>query len=258
MSNINAKIIWDKLMNGIGNPFGVAGLMGNLYAESGLTPTNLQNTYERSLGMTDEQYTKAVDDGSYKNFVGDAAGYGLAQWTFSTRKEGLLKFAKERGVSIGDLDMQIDYLLKEIAGYKAVWNVLKNAKSVREASDVVLTQYERPKDQGEQMKQVRAAFGNGYYTQFTPPQKKSANGIDYVFNSTKYVAWLKEQARLKRPYWYGTYWLPCTESLLQKKKKQYPEHYTEDRMPRYRKDIANGQRCGDCVNGAIKGAVWSE
>ena len=32
---------------------GVAGLMGNLYAESGLKSTNLQNTYEKKLGMSD-------------------------------------------------------------------------------------------------------------------------------------------------------------------------------------------------------------
>jgi hypothetical protein len=53
--------------------------MGNLYAESGLRSNNLQNTYEKKLGMTDEQYTAAVDNGSYTNFVRDAAGYGLAQ-----------------------------------------------------------------------------------------------------------------------------------------------------------------------------------
>jgi hypothetical protein len=36
------------------NDFAIAGLMGNLYAESGLRSNNLQNTYEKSLGMTDE------------------------------------------------------------------------------------------------------------------------------------------------------------------------------------------------------------
>jgi hypothetical protein len=35
--------------------------MGNLYAESGLKPINLQNTYEKSLGYTDAEYTAAVD-----------------------------------------------------------------------------------------------------------------------------------------------------------------------------------------------------
>lgn len=64
------------------NDFGVAGLMGNLFAESGLNPKNLQNTYEKKLGMTDAEYTAAVDSGSYSNFVKDSAGYGLAQWTY--------------------------------------------------------------------------------------------------------------------------------------------------------------------------------
>ena len=66
-------------MSKIGNPYGVAGLMGNLYAESGLRSNNLQNTFEKKFGMTDEQYTAAVDNGTYTNFVKDSAGYGLAQ-----------------------------------------------------------------------------------------------------------------------------------------------------------------------------------
>lgn len=45
---------------------------------------------------------------------------------------------------------------------------------------------------------------------------------------------------------------------MQRKAKQYPGHYGTGRMPRYRQDIAAGQVAGDCVNGAIKGAVWSE
>ena len=79
-----------------------------------------------------------------------------------------------------------------------------------------------------------------------------------VFNATDYCAWLREQAKRKRPYWYGAYFLKCTEKLLTRKAKQYPDHYTASRMPTYRKHIAEGQMCGDCVNGAIKGAIWSE
>lgn len=57
------------------NDFGIAGVLGNMFAESGLNPRNLQNTYEKKLGMTDEQYTNAVDNGTYTNFVYDKAGY---------------------------------------------------------------------------------------------------------------------------------------------------------------------------------------
>lgn len=56
--------------------------MGNLYAESRLSPVNLQNSYEKKLGMTDSQYTQAVDNDSYSNFVKDSAGYDLTQQTY--------------------------------------------------------------------------------------------------------------------------------------------------------------------------------
>ena len=54
------KVIWDYFKAKGLNDFGIAGLMGNLYAESGLKPTNLQNTYEKKLGYTDAEYTAAV------------------------------------------------------------------------------------------------------------------------------------------------------------------------------------------------------
>ena len=113
----NEKRIWEFLIDKLGNAFGTAGLMGNLYAESGLNPQNLQNTYEKKLDMTDASYTAAVDQGSYDNFVKDSAGYGLAQWTYWSRKQNLLNFAKERNASIGDLEMQIEFLWKELNGY---------------------------------------------------------------------------------------------------------------------------------------------
>ena len=60
--------------------------MGNLYAESGLSPINLENYYENKLDMNDAEYTAAVDNSSYGNFVHDGTGYGLAQWTYWSRK----------------------------------------------------------------------------------------------------------------------------------------------------------------------------
>ena len=68
--------------------------MGNLEAESAMTPTNLQNSYESKLGMNDAEYTASVDAGVYTNFATDAAGYGLAQWTWNTRKQALLNHCK--------------------------------------------------------------------------------------------------------------------------------------------------------------------
>lgn len=168
----NEKKIWAVLLFAIGNPCGAAGLMGNLYAESGLRPNNLQNSCERRLGMTDDAYTAAVDDGSYSGFVGDSAGYGLAQWTHWSRKQNLLDFAKARNVSIGDLDMQLAFLLQELRGDSAVMKVLRSASSVREASDAVLTRYERPANQSESAKVRRAAYGQKYYDKYATNGKE--------------------------------------------------------------------------------------
>ena len=160
------KKIWDFLFGKIGNAYGVAGMMGNLYAESGLKPTNLQNTYEKSLGMTDAEYTAAVDNGSYGNFVYDKAGYGLVQWTYYSRKQNLLDFAKGAGKSIGDLGMQLDFLWKELQGYTTVLNTLKNAKTVLEASNIVLFKFEAPADQSETVQSKRASYGQGYFDKY--------------------------------------------------------------------------------------------
>lgn len=164
------------------NDFGAAGAMGNLFAESGLRANNLQNTYEGKLGMADAEYTELVDRGVYTNFVNDKAGYGLAQWTYSTRKAALLAFAKAAKKSIGDEDMQIDFFLKELAeSFPQVLAVLKSAKSVREASDAMLLKYERPANQGESVRAKRAEYGQKYYDKFA--QKGSAATMGYTNSS---------------------------------------------------------------------------
>ena len=162
------KRIWERLLTFIPNPYAVAGIMGNFMAESGLRANNLQGTKEKALGMSDEQYTAAVDDGTYTNFVHDGAGYGLFQATYWSIKEGLLRYAHEKGVSISDCDMQVDYFLSLMQSkeYRKLLGVLTTATSVREASDAVLTMFERPKDQGEAVKEKRARYGEEFYSRY--------------------------------------------------------------------------------------------
>jgi hypothetical protein len=169
--------IWSYLKSKGLNDYGIAGLMGNLYAESGLRSINLQNSYEKSLNMSDEEYTAAVDNGTYTNFVKDKAGYGLAQWTYWSRKQNLLNFAKSKAKSIGDLDMQLDFLYKELSeGYKSVLTVLCNAKSVLEASNEVLLRFERPADQSVTVQNKRASFGQKYYDEYATKKTNSSGG----------------------------------------------------------------------------------
>ena len=159
--------IEDFLIPSIQNPYGVAGLMGNLYAESGLRPDNLQDTYEAALGYTDAAYTQAVDAGSYPDFASDRAGYGLAQWTTPERKAALLTLAKTRGTSVADVKLQAEFLCQELQErFPAVLTALQNASSVSEASNAVLFHFEAPADQSEAVQAQRAAFGNAYYSRY--------------------------------------------------------------------------------------------
>lgn len=122
----------------IDNEFGVAGLMGNLYAESALRSNNLQQSYETKLGYSDITYTSAVDNGSYDNFVKDSAGYGLAQWTYWSRKQAMLEYHQSKKKSIGDLQTQLEFLIKELSeSYKGVWSDLKNASTILDASNIL-------------------------------------------------------------------------------------------------------------------------
>ncbi len=157
---------------------GAAGLMGNLYTESGLRPNNLQNSCEKKLGYTDAAYTAAVDNGKYKNFDTDRAGYGLCQWTHPARKKNLRFFAKSAGKSIGDLNIQLEFLMKELAeSFSAVLAVLKKTDSVQAASDMVLLQFERPADQSEAAKARRASFGQKYFDKYAKKGSGSSMGF---------------------------------------------------------------------------------
>ena len=160
--------IWNFLKAEGFNDFGAAGLMGNLLAESGLRPNNMEDQYQSKLGYNDESYTRAVDNGTYTNFVTDAVGYGLAQWTYWTRKQSLLNFARQNNKSIGDLNMQLCFLIKELKELytNSVYNVLKKATSVLEASNAVLLNFERPANMGASVQATRARYGQTYYDRY--------------------------------------------------------------------------------------------
>ena len=166
--NTTAERIWNFLISKGLSEYGAAGLMGNLKAESALNPMNLQQTFERKLGHTDASYTAAVDAGTYTNFVKDCAGYGLAQWTYWSRKEKLLNYARSRKASVGDLETQLCFLWEELSeSYGSVLTTLKNAKTIREASDAVLLKYERPANQETSVRKARAAYGQEFFEKFT-------------------------------------------------------------------------------------------
>lgn len=178
------ETIWNHLMSWILNPFGVAGMMGNIRAESALKPTNLQDKFNTTLKMTDDEYTKAVDNGSYSStqFINDKAGYGLCQWTFWSRKKALLEHSKATGKSIGDLWMQLEFLKIEMTlNYPDLLETLKHADSVRDASNAVLFGFEKPADTGVKVQDLRCSYSEEYFNEFfLAPTKTTINPEDFL------------------------------------------------------------------------------
>lgn len=171
----NEEIIWKYFENKNFTPYAIAGIMGNIEAESGFKPNNLENSKNISLGMTDEEYTEKVDTGIYKNFIYDQAGYGLVQFTFWSLKKELYDLCQERNKSIADMNCQLDCVYQQIKSRK-LDSSLNNSKSVREASDIFLLKYERPKNQSEENQKARAERGQRIYDQFVNKQTSSVKG----------------------------------------------------------------------------------
>ena len=168
--NDTEKAVWDFLKGKGLNNYAVAGIMGNLYAESSLRANNLQDSFEKRLELSDAEYTAAVDSGEYQNFAMDKAGYGLAQWTWWKRKEGLYNLSKETNRSVGDPALQLDFLWKELqSDYPSLLSALSVAASVQDASNAFLFQFEKPADMGESVQRKRAEFGQTYLDRYALP-----------------------------------------------------------------------------------------
>ena len=160
----NEEIIWNYLYNKLKNPYGTAAMMGNLFAESSLNPICANGV--KKLGLTSKEYTAVVDAGKNENFITDGIAYGIAQWCYKTRKQGLLLRSRTRNKSIGDIYLQLDYLWEELQSYKTVINALYDAKDIRKASDIVLLKYEKPNNKSEAVKIKRANFGQKYFNKY--------------------------------------------------------------------------------------------
>jgi len=179
----NELEIYRGLMAAGLNRAAACGVLANLQAESGFNPINLQNSYENKLGYTDESYTSAVNSGNYdqRRFTFDSAGYGIAQWTYSTRKGALYNYARNTmKTSIGDLSMQINFLIKELkADFKDLWNDLLDyqdtAAGAEAAGAEFCREFERPAG-GETTAAARGRTArNVYWAHYSDPDNSESS-----------------------------------------------------------------------------------
>lgn len=159
----NEETIYKFLTGKLGlNAAAACGVLANLQAESGMQSAIcetlcLTRLKENGKTYTSATYTAAVDSGkiSRAEFLsplpGKQYGYGLVQWTSPGRKAGLYDMAKQKGVSIGDMNMQLEYLAMELAqNYTSVLEYIKDvpntAQGAYDAAYKWCEKYEIPAD----------------------------------------------------------------------------------------------------------------
>lgn len=112
---------------------GAAGVITNIQHESVFSTINVEDRYHQDTKKSDEYYTQMVDTNPSYDFANDGGrhyGYGLCQWTYPTRKTELRNVCREKGVSIGDRDTQIDFMFMELKrDFPVVWKALTSSNS---------------------------------------------------------------------------------------------------------------------------------
>lgn len=140
---MSEQTIYIALRTGGLSRVGVCAMMGNMNAESALISTNVEDRCK----ISDAEYTQMVDNGTMnlQQFAHDSYGYGLCQWTVSDRKTGLYNLAKQRGVSIGDEEMQCEYCIYELEkNWVGLYRYLCVTENLSEATKRICAEFERP------------------------------------------------------------------------------------------------------------------
>lgn len=162
--------ILSTLVRGGMTPIAACAMGGNMMCESNMTANIAQRG---KTTLTDAEYTAAADCGAI-DFALDAVGYGLCQWTYFSRKQRLLQYARSVGASVGDETMQVNFCLKELRGeYPALWEYLTTAQDLYGTAARICKEYERPAVNNIA---DRANAGNALYMQYGSQLDATAAG----------------------------------------------------------------------------------
>lgn len=128
-----------------------AGIAGNFKRESGFNPAIIQGG--------------AIADANYSPVNG--VGFGLAQWTFTSRQKPLVDLANSTNRPIIDLQLQLDYTWQELSGpYAGSLENLKQSTEPGNAAYVFHRDYEGSADTEEEVRQNRGGDAIAIYNDF--------------------------------------------------------------------------------------------
>lgn len=173
MGTNNEVLVWTYLKKQGFTDAGVAGCMGNFYAESTIRFDAIEKAKLNKIGMTAQQYITAVDNGTRPRsvFISDRVGVSLYQATASNLKADLYDLAKSRGVSICDPDTVLDSFINALKNYApAVLKTLQSTTDLFTASNTVLLKFERPADQSANAQNRRYQYSKTFYDKYAGTQ----------------------------------------------------------------------------------------
>lgn len=125
---------------------GALAMLGNWECESNCESFRLQGDFD-PFRTASKAYVAGIESGriSRDQFKNDQKGFGLAQWTFFTRKAALYDFWKTKGGSIGAEDLQVDFALLELrSDYSGLFSELKNSSDLEQCVTDVCYRFENP------------------------------------------------------------------------------------------------------------------
>ena len=226
---------------------GACGILGNLQGEThDFDPMSLETSYANRFGLTDEEYVRRADNGLkvYNNydFVHDSAGFGIVQWTWYGRKQNLLNYAKAQGKSVGDLGLQVDFMMKEMKeSYKNTWKVCTTTDSYVEAVKVCVTEYEKPAKQSEQIEK-RSKYAKVFYDKYEDAPTEEEEPVSSGYSRAKVIALAHSEV--------GYMEKKTNSQLDDKVANAGSNNYTK-----YARDL---DRLGNFYNGAKNGYAWCD
>ncbi len=185
VGNNNEKKVWNFLISAGFTKEQAAGVIGNMYAESGVNPRRVQGT--------------RTPDGDLDYPPPGNIGYGLVQWTPGTK---ILPYAQQKNKTSGDLGFQLGLLVAQLNGTdntgiaeKNAGDDLKKQTTPEAAAKSFMLKYERPLDQSEEKQAGRAekarevfdrlSGGASYASNDACQQAKSSNIGDKIASIAK-------------------------------------------------------------------------
>ena len=137
--------VYDILVEAGISHAGACGILANAQAESEFCSDNMENSYNKKFGVTDAEYTQLADL-EQVDFVNDAVGYGLWQFTYYEFKQVLLDTARSNGASVSDVETQTETLIKilKTPEFSGLMKFLKNTSDPALASEKFMLVFERP------------------------------------------------------------------------------------------------------------------